>query len=105
MTARRGEPPVHPLRPRDDNDPPPPRREQLPLPRRSRQDHLEPQLRVPGGTGEGTPFAPFAAADPEPAPVRSAHGDAPAAFRAGTQVGRADRADGPAQAEDVRDDR
>jgi hypothetical protein len=50
-------------RPGGEDDPPPPRREQLPLPRRAQQSHLEPQLRVPGGTGSGTPFAAFAADD------------------------------------------
>lgn len=48
----------------------PPRREQLPLPRRDGQTHLEPQLREPGGTGSGTPFAAFdtaAAVDGVPA--------------------------------------
>lgn len=37
----------------------PPRREQLPLPRRDGQSHLEPQLREPGGAGSGTPFEAF----------------------------------------------
>jgi hypothetical protein len=36
-----------------------PRREQLPLPRRDGQSHLEPQLREPGGAGSGTPFEAF----------------------------------------------
>ena len=49
------EPPV----PSIEDDPPPPAREQLPLPRRNRQGHLEPQLRVPGGAGDGTPFVAF----------------------------------------------
>lgn len=40
-------------------EPLPPRREQLPLPRRDEQSHIEPQLRVPGSSGAGTPFAPF----------------------------------------------
>jgi hypothetical protein len=39
----------------------PPAREQLPLPRRRRQAHLEPQLREPGGSGDGTPFSAFSA--------------------------------------------
>jgi hypothetical protein len=30
-----------------------------PLPRRSAQGHIEPQLRTPGGAGTGTPFTPF----------------------------------------------
>ncbi|MBW0114754.1 hypothetical protein [Pseudonocardia abyssalis] len=37
----------------------PPRREQLPLPRRDGRSHLEPQLRDPRGSGSGTPFAAF----------------------------------------------
>ncbi|MHA6782517.1 hypothetical protein ACVGOW_16230 [Pseudonocardia saturnea] len=37
----------------------PPSREQLPLPRRDGQSHLEPQLREPGGAGSGTPFEAF----------------------------------------------
>lgn len=41
----------------------PPRREQLPLPRRDGQSHLEPQLREPGGAGSGTPFEAFDADD------------------------------------------
>ena len=97
MTADPGEPPAHPLRPRSADDPPPPRREQLPLPRRSQQGHLEPQLRVPGSGGDGTPFAPFTGAAPDPAPVRVTPGEAPAAFRAGTTRGRADRNAGPAR--------
>jgi len=35
----------------------------LPLPRRSAQAHIEPQLRQPGGSGTATPFNPFAAPD------------------------------------------
>lgn len=54
----RDEPPAHPLR-GIDGDPPPPRREQLPLPQREHMANLEPQLYTPFGTGEGTPFAPF----------------------------------------------
>ena len=89
MTAHSGEPPAHPLRPRDDDDPPPPLREQLPLPRRSQQGHLEPQLRVPGGSGEGTPFTAFDPAAADAAPVRSTPGDRAAAFHDGTAHGRA----------------
>jgi hypothetical protein len=37
-----------------------------PLPRRSAQGHIEPQLRTPGGAGTGTPFTPFGP-DSEPA--------------------------------------
>jgi hypothetical protein len=54
-------------------DGPPPARERLPLPRRRRQSHLEPQLRMPGGVGNGTPFAAFGfppAPDAAPAPSR-----------------------------------
>lgn len=93
-TARPGEPPTHPLRRQADDDPPPPRREQLPLPRRSQQGHLEPQLRVPGSSGEGTPFVPFADAEAEQPPVATAPGAAPAAFHDGTTQGRADRRPG-----------
>jgi len=32
-----------------------------PLPRRKAQDHIEPQLRTPGGAGTGTAFAAFTA--------------------------------------------
>jgi hypothetical protein len=83
--AHRGEPPPHPLHRRDE-DPPPPLREQLPLPRRSQQDHLEPQLREPGGSGEGTPFVPFGS---EPAPIPDATGDKAAAFHDGAACARA----------------
>ena len=38
-----------------------------PLPRRSAQGHIEPQLRTPGSAGTGTPFTPFAA-DGDPVP-------------------------------------
>jgi hypothetical protein len=41
-------------------DGPPPSREQLPLPRRQRQSHLAPQLRVADGAEPGTPFVAFA---------------------------------------------
>jgi hypothetical protein len=51
--------PVHPLR-REPIDPPPPLREQLPLPRRRGQEHLAPQLRTLEESDTGTPFAPFA---------------------------------------------
>jgi hypothetical protein len=80
-------------------DGPTPTREQLPLPRRRRQSHIEPQLRTPGGTGTGTPFAAFAA-EPAPDPARSAapecrergrHADRAAAFHAGTHRGRGGR--------------
>jgi hypothetical protein len=54
----RGPEPLDP-RPRSTEDPLPPAREQLPLPRRRQQAHLEPQLRERGGSGDGTPFAAF----------------------------------------------
>ncbi|MCY7343475.1 MAG: hypothetical protein LH603_16995, partial [Pseudonocardia sp.] len=58
-------------RPGGADDPAPPRREQLPLPQRARQAHIEPQLREPGGKGEGTPFDAFTADGPagRPAPA------------------------------------
>ncbi|MCO1658765.1 hypothetical protein [Pseudonocardia humida] len=56
----RGPEPLDP-RPRSTEDPLPPAREQLPLPRRRQQAHLEPQLRERGGAGDGTPFSAFAA--------------------------------------------
>jgi len=83
-------------------DGPTPAREQLPLPRRQRQSHLEPRLRSPGGTGTGTPFAAFAADNaaeptrnaptdrPDPAehPDRRERQDRAAAFHAGARRGR-----------------
>jgi hypothetical protein len=80
-------------------DGPTPAREQLPLPRRQRQSHIEPQLRTPGGTGSGTPFAAFAA-DGAPEPARNTspecrergrQADRAAAFHAGTHRGRGNR--------------
>jgi hypothetical protein len=47
-------------------DGPPPAREQLPLPRRRRQSHLEPQLRSQDEPDTGTPFAAFSAFSPAP---------------------------------------
>ena len=47
----------------------PPRREQLPLPRRDGQTHLEPQLRERDGAGSGTPFEPFDDAQTPDAPA------------------------------------
>lgn len=85
--AGRGEPPVHPLHTEPD-DPPPPTREQLPLPRRAGQSHLEPQLRTPGSAGDGTPFAAFAA--PVSGRRPEDERDAAAAFHEGTQRGRGD---------------
>jgi hypothetical protein len=52
-------------------DGPTPAREQLPLPRRRRQSHIEPRLRTPGGTSTGTPFAAFGP-DATPELARSA---------------------------------
>lgn len=75
-------------------DPPPPDREQLPLPRRSRQEHLEPQLRVPNSTGGGTPFAPFTPARPgHPAPGER---DLATEFRDGSRRARRDTRRRPA---------
>lgn len=68
-------------------DGPPPDREQLPLPRRQRQAHLEPHLRTPGSPGAGTPFAAFTAED-APDPARTPPPDRAAAFHAGTRRGR-----------------
>lgn len=77
--------------------PPPPRREQLPLPRRDGQAHLEPQLREPGGTGSGTPFDAFTGADrADGAPAASSSGARAAAFR--TATGRAPTGDVPRHA-------
>jgi len=80
-------------------DGPTPAREQLPLPRRRRQSHIEPQLRTPGSTGTGTPFAAFGPdAAPEPALSappdcyeRGRPSDRAAAFHAGTHRGRGGR--------------
>jgi hypothetical protein len=43
-----------------------PAREQLPLPRRRQQAHIEPQLREPNGAGAGTPFSAFSAPQSDP---------------------------------------
>jgi hypothetical protein len=77
-------------------DGPTPAREQLPLPRRRRQSHLEPQLRTPGGTGSGTPFTAFVTEDAAEAPADDAAEcrergrplGLAAAFHAGTHRGR-----------------
>lgn len=61
-----------------------------PLPRRSAQGHIEPQLRTPGGAGTGTPFTPFGP-DGDPAPAAAAdEADTSAAadFHEGTSRGR-----------------
>jgi hypothetical protein len=84
----------------DEMPPPPdgptPAREQLPLPRRRRQSHLEPQLRTPGGPGSGTPFAAFAA-EGTPAPATAGPtgycADRAAAFHAGAHRGRSTAAE------------
>ena len=67
-----------------------------PLPRRSAQGHIEPQLRLPGGAGTGTPFTPFGP-DLEPTVVVESDDDASAAaeFHEGTNRGR-NRTDPPA---------
>lgn len=57
-----------------------------PLPRRSAQGHIEPQLRTPGSAGTGTPFTPFAA-DDDPAP-----GCGPDTSPSGRVAGGADEA-------------
>jgi hypothetical protein len=77
--------PLHPLH-GEPIDPPPPLREQLPLPRRRGQEHLAPQLRTPDGAGGGTPFAPFTPAVPgrRTAPT----GDTAAAFQHGSRRAR-----------------
>jgi hypothetical protein len=60
-----------------------------PLPRRSAQGHIEPQLRTPGGAGTGTPFTPFGP-DLESTPAVEPDDEAsPAAeFHEGTNRGR-----------------
>ena len=69
-----------------------------PLPRRSAQGHIEPQLRMPGGAGMGTPFTPFGP-DHNATPATAAEGDddgsAAADFHEGTNRGR-NRTDPPA---------
>jgi hypothetical protein len=76
-------------------DGPTPAREQLPLPRRKRQAHLEPHLRTPSTGESGTPFAAFTSdetAEPSrDAPAdrdRSERSDRVAAFHAGVRRGR-----------------
>jgi hypothetical protein len=77
---------------RTGDDPPPPAREQLPLPRRRRQAHLEPQLRNPGGGDAGTPFSAFTTndkpADAPDATMPPGGPDAAAAFHSATRRGR-----------------
>ena len=84
----RDEPEPHPLQTAP-ADPPPPAREQLPLPRRAGQENLEPQLRNPGGIGTGSPFAAFAATVPSQA--TAGERDPAADFLNGSHQGR-DRA-------------
>lgn len=55
-----------------------------PLPRRSRQQHMEPQLRERGGSGDGTPFAAFAEPDPDATGGPRTTGASAAAFQRGT---------------------
>jgi len=66
-------------------DGPPPSREQLPLPRRQRQSHLAPQLRVADGVEAGTPFAAFTT---PPSVEREVDESGPAATRARGPFGR-----------------
>jgi hypothetical protein len=60
------------------------------LPRRSAQDHLEPQLRVPGSSGSGTPFAAFGQEGDASAEPDAPAGETPraAGFWAGVRRGR-----------------
>lgn len=86
-----GNPAVDPSREtdRDGDEPLPPPREQLPLPRRDGQTHLEPQLREQHGAGSGTPFAAFGTDGPahhRPEPdATTGSGERAAAFRAATR--------------------
>lgn len=99
---------------RTPGEPLPPAREQLPLPRREQQSHLEPQLREPLSPGHGTPFVAFAESATTPMPrQRPARGDASAEataelparsgsaadraaeFRTAAQRGRADQSERP----------
>lgn len=79
----RAEPAAHPLR--SDPDDPPPRREQLPLPRRAGQTHLDPRLRTPGDPDAGTPFEAF---EPQVPGQRTEALPPAAAFRDGARQGR-----------------
>ncbi len=65
--------------PHDEGAPGHDRAELSRLPRRSAQGHLEPQLREVRGSGEGTPFTPFAPVAEQPVTER------PAAERAATE--------------------
>jgi hypothetical protein len=75
------------------------------LPRRSVQDHLEPQLRVPGGAGGGTPFEAFAPEGDAPAELPAPTGEAPraAGFWAGVRRGRHRRREANRNGTDRRD--
>jgi hypothetical protein len=79
--------PVHPLH-TGPGDPPPPAREQLPLPRRRQQAHIAPQLLNPdeADTDTGTPFAAFSATRPGPPPA--ADRDLPTEFQNGSRRAR-----------------
>ena len=78
---------VHPLHTQP-NDPPPPAREQLPLPRRRQQAHIAPQLRTPDEAETGTPFTAFTAN--QPGPVPPVDRDLPREFQSGSRQGRRD---------------
>jgi hypothetical protein len=96
MTAGREEPAAPSLHPRGEGDLPP-SREQPPLPRRSQQQHLDPQLRVPGGRGDGTPFSAFAAPEMSTEPARDVPtGPRAAEFRDGIARVRAPVTEDPA---------
>jgi hypothetical protein len=76
---------LHPLHTQP-NDPPPPAREQLPLPRRRQQAHIAPQLRTPNEAETGTPFTAFTAN--QPGPVPPVDRDLPREFQSGSRQGR-----------------
>jgi hypothetical protein len=78
---------LHPLHTQP-NDPPPPAREQLPLPRRRQQAHIAPQLRTPNEAETGTPFMAFTAN--QPGPVPPVDRDLPREFQSGSRQGRRD---------------
>src|SRR4249920_3904699 len=67
-----------------------------PLPRRSAQGHIEPQLRTPGGAGTGTPFTPFTA-DDDPAPGCGPGAGSASSAQVGAEVGGEGSADGSAE--------
>ena len=75
-------------------EPLPPRREQLPLPRRTQRAHIAPQLRDPDTAGSGTPFAAFTPSTPGRRPA--AEQDTAAAFLDGTRQARRRTRHGPA---------